>query len=148
MSETRSRRSRMNPSYRIVISSELVQYPSSMLVVSDLDELNAHCIRMKVAILQILYSSRDHTHQLQVKGFVRLIISKRENVNLLGIPSVRTMISSGGIFEYSSPLKIASLILSKCLLNTLLSTNPVGVPSIIHYERHRKGNEGNKCTVR
>ena len=55
----------------------------------------------------------------------------REDMGLLGIPSVRTIISSGDMSEWPLPEEMAVSILSKCSSNTIFKVCPVGVPSDI-----------------
>jgi hypothetical protein len=58
---------------------------------------------------------------------VRAHISDVINGNPLGTPSVRTMMASGGIFEYDWGYEAALSILFKCSLNTTCNTAPIGV---------------------
>ena len=63
-----------------------------------------------------------------------------KQINTLGTPSVKTIISNGGIFEYSLELEMARSILSKWLSSTSFNTAPVGVHPCEDYESRNEYN--------
>ena len=60
---------------------------------------------------------------------MRPVLAIKE-MDTLGTPSVRTMMSSGGIFSYSTGLEATWSILLRCSLSTASNVVPVGVPPV------------------